>query len=149
MGRHERCIQLSGGDVIVSRILFVEHDANFREAFASAVRKALAPEHPEDVAFGGAGSVAEPRSRLKEGRLDAALIDVALPDGDGLDLVHEINDGGVGSPMPTLVWTAQLDPSVAVRALDAGAGGAFSKEVSVQEMAGALKRVLVGGHSGV
>ena len=126
MGRHERCIQLSGGDVIVSRILFVEHDANFREAFASAVRKALAPEHP-DVAFVGAGSVAEARSRLREGGLDAALVGVALPDGDGLDLVHEINDGGVGSPMPTLVWTAQLDPSVAVRALDAGAGGRFQR----------------------
>ena len=87
------------------------------------LREALAPEHPEDVAFVGAGSVAETRSRLKEGGMDAALIAVALPDGAGLDLVHETNDGGVGSPMPTLVLTANLGTFVATRALDAGAGG--------------------------
>ena len=110
------------------------------------LREALAPEQP-DVAFVGAGSVAEARARLREGGLDAALIDAALPDGDGLDLVRGINDGGPGSPMPTLVWTAHLDPSVAIRALDAGADGAFSKAVSVPEMAGAIKRVLESGHS--
>jgi DNA-binding NarL/FixJ family response regulator len=148
MGRHEWFIQLRGGDVIVSRILFVEHDANLREAFASAVREALDPDHPDDVAFVGAGSVAEARARLREGGLDAALVDAAMPDGDGLELVHEINDGGVGSPMPTLVWTARLDPSVAVRAMEAGADGAFSKEASAQEVAGAIKRVLGGGRSG-
>jgi DNA-binding NarL/FixJ family response regulator len=31
--------------------------------------------------------------------------------------------------------------------LDAGAKGAYSKAVSVQEMAGAIKRLLEGGHS--
>jgi DNA-binding NarL/FixJ family response regulator len=43
--------------------------------------------------------------------------------------------------------TAHLEPSVAIRALDAGAEGAFSKEVSVPEMAGAIKRLLGGRHS--
>jgi len=45
------------------------------------------------------------------------------------------------------VRTENLDPSVAVRAMEAGAGGAFSKEASVQEVAGAIKRMLGGGHS--
>jgi DNA-binding NarL/FixJ family response regulator len=128
------------------RLLLVEDDADFREAFARALREALAPEHP-DVAFVGAGSVAEARARLREGGLDAALVGVALPDGDGLDLVRGIYDGGVGSPMPTLVLTANLDPSAALRALDAGADGAYSKAASVREVAGAIKRALGGGHS--
>jgi response regulator of citrate/malate metabolism len=46
-----------------------------------------------------AGTLAEARSRLREGGLDAALIDVTMPDGNGLGLVGEIHDGGVGSQL--------------------------------------------------
>ena len=100
--------------VMEKRILLVEDDADFREVFALLVKEALAPEQL-DVVFVGAGSVAEARSRLREGGLDAALIDVTLPDGSGLDLVGEINDGGVGDHQPTLVLTANLKPFVAAR----------------------------------
>jgi DNA-binding NarL/FixJ family response regulator len=46
-----------------------------------------------------------------------------MPDGDGLELVGEIHDGGVDSPIPTMVLTASLDASVAAVAMDAGARG--------------------------
>ena len=54
---------------------------------------------------------------------DAALIDVRMTDGDGLELVREIHDGGVGSPIPTLVLTAYMDTKVAARAMEYGARG--------------------------
>ena len=95
----------------------------------------------------GAGSLAEARARLLEGGLDAALIDVGLPDGDGLDLVREINDGGVGDRIPTLVLTANLDTTVAARAMEAGAEGAHSKVVSVPETAEAIMRLTGAGAS--
>jgi CheY-like chemotaxis protein len=129
------------------RILLVEDDAWFREVFARALGRELAAESL-DVAFVGAGSLAEARDRLREGGLDAALIDVGLPDGDGLDLVGEIHDGGVGKPIPTLVLTAYLDHRVAARAMDAGAQGALSKDLSVPETVGAIMRLLGGGPSG-
>jgi CheY-like chemotaxis protein len=122
------------------RILLVEDNAHFREAFARALRRALASEQL-DVAFVEADSLAEARARLLEGRLDAALIDVALPDGDGLDLVREINDGGASDRIPMLVLTANLDHSVAARAMDAGARGALSKVVSIPETVEAIKRL--------
>ena len=128
------------------RILVVEDDVGFREVFEWAIGRALAAEQL-DVAFVGAGSISEARALLREGRLDAALIDVRLPDGDGLDLVEEINDGGVGSPMPTLVLTAYLDPKVAIRTMDAGAQGAFSKVASVPETAEAIRRLIDNGSS--
>src|SRR5215203_4669502 len=121
------------------RILFVEDDVNFRELFARMLREALASERL-DVAFVEAGSAAEARARLREGGLDAALIDITLPDGNGLDLVAEINDGGVGDRIPTLVLTASLEASVAGRAMEAGARGAHSKLVSVPETVDAIKR---------
>ena len=123
------------------RILFVEEDANFREVFTRALREALATERL-DVAFVEAGSAAEARARLREGGLDAALIDITLPDGDGLELVGEINNGGgVGSPIPTMVLTASLETSVAGRAIEQGARGALSKLASMPETVDAIKRL--------
>jgi two-component system, OmpR family, catabolic regulation response regulator CreB len=121
------------------RILLVEDDAEFRQAFTRALRLALAPEQL-DVAFVESGSLAEARARLREGGLDAALIDMTLPDGNGLDLVREINDGGP-IRIPTLVLTAGLDTSVAARAVEAGAQGAQSKVVSMPETVEAIKRL--------
>jgi CheY-like chemotaxis protein len=86
---------------------------------------------------------------LREGGLDGALIDITLPDGNGLELVAEINDGGVGRPIPTLVLTASLETTVAGRAMEAGARGALSKLVSVPETVDALKRLTDAGHSEV
>jgi CheY-like chemotaxis protein len=125
------------------RILLVEDNDQFRENFARALERALAAE-PLDVTFVEAGSLAEARVRLREGGLDAALIDVRLPDGDGLDLVRELNDGAAGR-IPTLVLTAYLDHNVAARAMDAGAQGALSKVVSVPETTEAIKRLTSSG----
>jgi CheY-like chemotaxis protein len=128
------------------RILLVDDDGAFREVFTHALREALAPEQL-DVTFVEAGTLAEARTRLREGGLDAALIDVTMPDGDGLDLVGEIHDGGVGEHIPTLVLTASLETSVAGRAMEAGAQGAFSKMASVPETAGAIIRLTESGSS--
>jgi len=77
---------------------------------------------------------------LRDGGLDAALIDVTLPDGNGLDLVREIKDG-TSDGIPTLVLTAGLDHSVAAQAVEAGAQGAQSKVVSMPETVETIKRL--------
>jgi CheY-like chemotaxis protein len=125
------------------RILLVEDNAKFRDVFAQVLERALAAD-PLDIVFVEAGSLAEARARLREGGLDAALIDVGLPEGDGLDLVHELNNGAVPR-IPTLVLTAYLDPTVAARAMDAGARGALSKVVSVPDTVEAIKRLFEAG----
>jgi len=127
------------------RILLVEDDARFREVFTRALALALAAEQLE-VAFVESDSLAEARARLREGGLDAALIDVTLPDGNGLDLVREINDGGASDRIPTLVLTAGLDHSVATRAIQAGAQGAQAKTASMSETVDAIKRLTGAGH---
>ena len=130
------------------RILLVEDDARFRQTFTEALGGALARERL-DVAWVGAATLEEARERLKEGGLDAALIDVRMPDGDGLELVGKINHGsGVGSPIQTLVLTAYMDTKVAARAMEAGAQGALSKVVSVEETVAAIKRLTETEHSG-
>jgi CheY-like chemotaxis protein len=125
------------------RLLLVEDNEAFREAFAQMLELELAPDL--DVAFAQADSLAEAHAMLKEEyALDAALIDVGLPDGDGLDLVRELeeDDAGIES-LPTLVITAKLESSVATRAMEAGARGVLSKVVSSRETAEAV-RMLIG-----
>jgi two-component system, OmpR family, catabolic regulation response regulator CreB len=132
---------------MVKRILFVEDNSDFRRAFTQALGEALAPERL-DVAFVEAGSLAEARARLRAGGLDAALIDVTMPDGNGLDLLREMNNGADTS-IPTLVLTANLDTSVAGRAMEVGAMGALSKLASMPETVGAIKRLTDAGRSEV
>ncbi len=121
------------------RILLVEDNEEFRRVFTRALELALSAEKVE-VTFVESGTLAEARERLLEGGLDAALIDVTLPDGNGIDLVRQINDGLTDS-IPTLVLTAGLDHSVAARAVEAGAQGAQSKAVSMTETVEAIKRL--------
>ena len=121
------------------RILLVEDNAEFGQAFARALGLALVAERL-DVTFVESGTVSDARERLPEGGLDAALIDVTLPDGNGLDLVREINDS-VTDNIPTLVLTAGPDHSVAARAVEAGAQGAQSKAVSTPGTVEAVKRL--------
>ena len=128
-----------GGFGMEMRILLVEDNAKFRQVFMHALGLALAAEQL-DVKFVESGSMSEARARLQEGDLDAALIDVTLPDGNGLELVREINDG-VTERIPTLVLTAGLDHSVAARAVEAGAQGAQSKTLSMPETVEAVKRL--------
>jgi CheY-like chemotaxis protein len=136
------------GQEMQTRILLVEDNEAFREAFARMLELELAPEI--NVAFAHAGSLAEAHTLLKqeEGGLDAALIDVGLPDGDGLDLVRELEgNGGLIPSLPTLVITANLEYSVATRAIEAGARGVLSKVVSVSETAEAVQMLIGAGRS--
>ena len=116
----------------------MEDNVDFRGSFASALGEVLDSEGLK-VCFVSVGTLAEARGRLREGGLDAALIDVGMPDGDGLNLVREIHDGGVGRPIPTMVLTAGLDTNVAVRAMESGGRGALSKLASMPEAAEAIK----------
>ena len=132
---------------IERRILLVEDNEEFREAFARMLELELAPEL--NVAFAQADSLAEAHALLQaEDALDAALIDIGLPDGDGLDLVRELerNDGRIPA-LPTIVITAALDHSVVAQAIEAGARGVLSKMVSMRETAETVQRVIGAGRS--
>jgi DNA-binding NarL/FixJ family response regulator len=70
------------------KVMLVEDDTAFREAFAFV----LSNEQELEV-VAQAGSLAEAREALDGGlqvRLDVALLDLALPDGDGTDLIGEL-----------------------------------------------------------
>jgi CheY-like chemotaxis protein len=135
-GRHREKVQATQ-----KRVLLVEDNEAFGEALARMLELELAPE--VNVAFAQADSLAEAHALLRqEEGLDAALVDVGLPDGDGLDLVRELEVEGRFGVLPTLVITANPEHSVAARATEVGARGVLSKMVSTKEMAETVRMLI-------
>jgi two-component system, OmpR family, KDP operon response regulator KdpE len=70
---------------------------------------------------------------------DAAIIDLVLPDGDGVDVCRSIREW---SEMPILVLSAVGDEREKVRALDAGADDYVTKPFGPDELVARLRAAL-------
>jgi two-component system KDP operon response regulator KdpE len=70
---------------------------------------------------------------------DAAIIDLVLPDGDGVEVCREIRRW---SRMPILVLSAVGDEDVKVRALEAGADDYVTKPFGARELVARLHAAL-------
>ncbi len=71
---------------------------------------------------------------------DLVLVDVSLPDMDGINLVRQIS---IAYPdLPTLIISGHDDELYAQRALDAGARGYLNKTKLAEAMVGTIRLVL-------
>jgi DNA-binding NarL/FixJ family response regulator len=86
-----------------------------------------------------AGSIAEARTSLNP-LPDAAVIDVSLPDGSGLDLVREIRSRS--TTIGLVVLTMHDDDDTVLSALDAGASGLVLKSAPSEEIVEAVRRAV-------
>ncbi|WP_226666292.1 sigma-54-dependent transcriptional regulator [Microbulbifer aggregans] len=76
-------------------------------------------------------SVAEASRRLQEKQYDFCLTDMKLPDGDGLQLVEEIQQRSPDRALPVAVITAHGNMDTAIAALKLGAFDFVSKPVNL------------------
>jgi two-component system response regulator AtoC len=111
--------------------LVVDDDGDFRASLALLV------EH-EGFAVRQAGSVAEARARLAEAPADAVLVDLQLPDGDGLELVR---DEQIGAAPAFVVVTGNASVESAVGALRDGALDYLTKPVDRARLKSILAHV--------
>jgi DNA-binding NarL/FixJ family response regulator len=117
------------------RILLVEDHAAFRQPMAF-----LLGREPDIQVVGQVGSLAEARQGL-EG-IDVAIVDLGLPDGGGIDLLHELR---VANPQAAvLVLTASLDRREHARAVEAGALGVLHKSAEIAHVLRAVRRLAAG-----
>lgn len=113
-------------------ILVVEDDERIRSELVDALRAA---GYRVEVT----GSLAAARASLST-HPDLLLLDLGLPDGDGLDLVRELRDAQ--SELPVVVLTARDAPEQCVRGLDVGADDYLVKPVHLPELLARLRSVL-------
>jgi two-component system nitrate/nitrite response regulator NarL len=90
---------------------------------------------------GQVGSVAEARALDRQSLEDVevAIVDLALPDGDGLDLLEDLSSRTV-----TLVLSASLETGRFARAVESGASGVLHKSTPIKEIVDAVRRLKAG-----
>ena len=97
---------------------------------------------PDLTVVGEAGSVAEAKARIPAARPDVAILDVRLPDGNGIDLCRELL--AAHDELRCLILTSFTDEQSMLDAILAGASGYVVKDIRGMELAQAIKEVGAG-----
>ena len=113
----------------------LEDDRNIREIEEIALKNA----DYEVVSF---ETAAEFGKRLKERVPDLLLLDLMLPDADGLRLVTQLRQNVMTMSLPVIMVTAKTTEIDKVRGLDSGADDYLTKPFSVMELISRVKALL-------
>jgi len=89
-----------------------------------------------------AGTLAAGRERLQASSFDALLLDLMLPDGDGLDLTRELRADLRLRRLPLLMLTARGEPLDRVVGLELGADDYLPKPFEPRELLARVKALL-------
>jgi two-component system, NarL family, invasion response regulator UvrY len=120
------------------RILIADNHAVVREGL-----KQILADIPGGVVAGEASSGKEVLSRIRKGHWDVIVMDISLPDKNGLEVLKQIK---VEFPrLPVLVLSAYTEEQYAVRVLKAGASGYLTKESAPDQLIAAVQKVARGG----
>lgn len=119
----------------MARLLVIEDD----EKLAWSIKLGLEKRgHTIDcVSDGEAGEV---RLALYQKEYDLAIVDLVLPDRDGIDVVRRVRKESVA--LPILVLTGKQDVHDKVLALDAGADDYLTKPFSFEELSARIRALL-------
>jgi DNA-binding NarL/FixJ family response regulator len=102
-------------------------------------------ESAGDIEIAGeAGSAAEALVRIPAVRPQVAILDVRLPDGDGVNVCREIRTT-IEPPPACLMLTSFSDDEALFGAIMAGAAGYLLKQISGMDVVSAVRTVAAGG----
>jgi DNA-binding response OmpR family regulator len=121
----------SGSAARPARVLVVEDQADLREAIVSYL--AL-----EAVSASGVGTLAQARAWCAHNEFDVLILDLGLPDGDGIDWLQ--TSGLLGS-RGVLILSARGSPPQRLAGLRAGADAYLVKPVPLEELALQVRRL--------
>ena len=113
-------------------VLLLEDDAGIRRFVRAALES-------EGCSVCEAAALERGRIELASRRPDLLVLDLGLPDGDGMELLVELR---TWSGMPVLVLSARSDEADKVAALDAGADDYLAKPFGVGELLARVRALL-------
>ena len=118
---------------MATRILMIEDDARLAEMVARDLGRS-------GLEVTSAGTASEGLARLAREPFDLVLLDLMLPDGDGLDVCRRLR--GSGSAVPVIMLTAKGDPTDRVVGLELGADDYLGKPFDPRELLARIRAVL-------
>ncbi len=119
------------------RVFLVDDHEVVRRGLVSLV------ELEEDLeVVGEAGSVAEALARVAPSHPEVMILDVRLPDGDGIELCREVKSAH--PEIACLMLTSYSDDEALFSAILAGASGYLLKQIKGNDLVDAIRRVARG-----
>ncbi len=116
------------------RVMLVEDHAPFRRAMAFLVGR-----EPDLEVVAQAGSLDEARRHAASVSFDVAVLDLGLPDGNGVNVIRELREASPDAAV--MILSNSLDPTNLQRATDAGADEILAKVATPDEIVGAIRRL--------
>ena len=120
-----------------TRVLLVDDHRAFSEALAMAISS-----HPDLACVGTPATIRDCLMFVRYTGPDVVLLDVRLPDGDGIDAIAKILALDPGARI--VVMTGYTDVDVIARAASLGASGFLPKESPVSAVIAAIRGVAGG-----
>jgi two-component system invasion response regulator UvrY len=105
------------------------------------IRQMLA-DAPDIELAGEAGNGPDAIARVRAGGIDVVLLDIAMPQRDGLDVLKQLK--AEFAKLPVLMLSTYPDRLYAVRCLKLGAAGYLNKSADSEQMTEAIRRVASG-----
>jgi len=118
-----------------ARLLLIDDDTRLTAMVGDYLRQA---GFEVDVA----GSLQLGRQRLGTASYDALVLDLMLPDGDGLDLTRELRGDPRTRRLPLLMLTARGEPMDRILGLEIGADDYLPKPFEPRELLARVKALL-------
>ncbi len=106
------------------------------------IRQVLADAADIEVAA-EAATGPEALAHVRAGGIDVVLLDIAMPQRDGLDILRQLKSEA--PRLPVLMLSTYPDRQYAVRSLKLGAAGYLNKSADAEQMVEAIRRVARGG----
>jgi DNA-binding NarL/FixJ family response regulator len=119
------------------RLILVDGQIAFRELLALRLA-----QEPDFTVVAEASSLAEIRQELRQVAVDVALVELALPDGGGVELIRDLRTRNPEARV--VVVTASEDRHEHAVAFAAGASGVLSKSSHAAEIIAAIRKVCAG-----
>ena len=120
---------------MTSRLLLIDDDARLTDMVGGYLRH-------NGFEVDTAGSLAAGREQLKHGSYDALLLDLMLPDGDGLDFTRELRGQPRTRRLPLLMLTARGEPMDRIVGLEIGADDYLPKPFEPRELLARVRSVI-------
>jgi DNA-binding NarL/FixJ family response regulator len=116
------------------RVMLVEDHLDFRR-----LMEGLLGGQADIMVVAQAGSLAEARKHAAVVRFDVAVLDLSLPDGNGVNLIADLRREN--PDMAVLILSATLDPASIDRAAEEGADEVMDKLAPLDEILDTVRRL--------
>lgn len=115
------------------KILFVEDNARLAELTQKNLKNS-------GIVCDIASNLEDAKHQLKLFQYDATVLDINLPDGNGLDFLKQIRKEKI--QLPVIILTANLDFDIKIEGLDIGADDFLTKPFKIEELVARLRAIL-------